>query len=863
MGKKHHNLLKPRLQGFITARSNTLAERERTSPLSKTARRGIIHPPHTKHQYKTPLAARVDPIDRSFMPRPASVLWTHFRRDGAAKRAVCKYCAHNMCGLVSRMRSHLARKCPDCPAHVKEEMFEADMSRKMALAMAGTGAGASASGGAGPSSSSSASAASPHNVLSSLSSAPSAASGASAAQHGNRSGNANVLMLSASTGPPAKKQRRARLSPASITTAASMTTAASLADDKGDDIDSYVAKAILGAALPVGVVEAPAFARMLKRLAPPGYEPPSAFTLATSALDLEYTEAQLKLRAEVLDAQAVCLGVESWAATLQRPILSCVVNNTPTPGVFALESTGEVPHTPEVLVEKIESVMTQIGTGRVAVVVTDTTTSDSMKQAALALQAKYPAITFLPSCAHAMHAMVAELLALAPVAATLAVCHELARFLARHHVARAALARIAEQMQGLEPSSSSSVASSVASVLLSPLGALDGDLSMSAAAAAAAAAASSSSSMSPSSYYYSAPYTPASAYAPPSTASSTASASFSSASTNPVVALERLLSVHHHRHSLDILLAENHALSGLSALAKEKLLRLSFWEDVATLAALLEPFLELLRTFDADYPLLSTFYHRFTLLWSHVDKFTTSSGGPGSSGSGSGGAGNSGAASNGAGGGNAANGSAAGGNASNSTSANGAQVGDQLTGSASSATGALASRCQRVMSDYWQAIQHPAMYTAYMLDPRFPASSLSAEATSEVLAYLKRAADANSYANVVSELTRFTGRAGLFADDAVWESAQKCGPLNWWKGFIGGACPNLQAVALRTLCFPASSGLSRARRDMFDRIQTANARYMNDEQAAKAALVYLNTALAATASAVGEDDGGVSNETIV
>jgi hypothetical protein len=789
------------------------------------------------------------------MPRPASALWTHFRREAATKRAVCKYCAHNMCGLVSRMRAHLARKCPDCPAHVKEEMFEADMSRKMAIAMAGAAADASSAGPAASvaGSGAAAAAASPHSVLSSLSAAPPAGPSAVSASHGprsngNGSGHGNGLLLAPGAGPPAKKQRRARLSPAPA-------AAASLADDKGDDIDSYVAKAVLGAALPVAVVENPAFARMLKRIAPPGYEPPSAFTLATSALDLEYTEAQLKLRAEVLDAQAVCLGVESWAATLQRPILSCVVHNTPTPGVFALESTGEVPHTPEVLVEKIESVMTQIGTGRVAVVVTDTTTSDSMKQAALALQAKYPSITFLPSCAHAMHAMVAELLALAPVAATLSVCHELARFLAVHHVARAALARIAEQMQGLEPSSSSSVASSVASVLLSPLGAFDADASM--GAAAAAAAAFSSSSVSPSSYYYSTPYTPASAYSPPATTSSSAS----SASSNPVVALERLLSVHHHRHSLDILLAENHALSGLSALAKEKLLRLSFWEDVSTLAALLEPFLELLRTFDADYPLLSTFYHRFTLLWSHVDKFTTNNGGPGSSGHGGSGAGNSGATSNGAGGVNA--GSAAGSSASNSTSGNGAQAADQLTGSASSATGALASRCQRIMSDYWQAIQHPAMYTAYMLDPRFPASSLSSEATSEVLAYLKRAADPNSFANVVSELTRFTGRAGLFADDAVWESAQKCGPLNWWKGFIGGACPNLQAVALRTLCFPASSGLSRTRRDMFDRIQAANARYMNDEQAAKAALVYFNTALAATASAVSEDDSGVSNETIV
>lgn len=70
----------------------------------------------------------------SIMPRPSSALWSHFQKD--AKRAVCKYCEHNMCGLVQRMRLHLARKCPNCPAHVKHEMFEADLNRKMDLAPA-------------------------------------------------------------------------------------------------------------------------------------------------------------------------------------------------------------------------------------------------------------------------------------------------------------------------------------------------------------------------------------------------------------------------------------------------------------------------------------------------------------------------------------------------------------------------------------------------------------------------------------------------------------------------------------------------------------------------------------------------------
>uniref|UniRef100_A0AAV1T364 Transposase n=1 Tax=Peronospora matthiolae TaxID=2874970 RepID=A0AAV1T364_9STRA len=97
---------------------------------------------------------------------------------------------------------------------------------------------------------------------------------------------------------------------------------------------------------------------------------------------------------------------------------------------------------------------------------------------------------------------------------------------------------------------------------------------------------------------------------------------------------------------------------------------------------------------------------------------------------------------------------------------------------------------------------------------------------------------------IVDELTRFTARVGLFADDAVWESAQQCNPLHWWRGFISGSCLNLQAVALRTLGCPMTSGLSGKRRKTFEKILTMNAKYMTEEQAIKAAVVYVNANLA-------------------
>ncbi|KAL4170298.1 hypothetical protein KRP22_011200 [Phytophthora ramorum] len=611
------------------------------------------------------------------MPRPPSPLWEHFRKDMANKRATCKYCDLNMCGLITRMRMHLARKCSSCPAPIKAEMF-AEISRKL-----------------------------------DRSTSPRSKKPRTKIEPVQSPAQAHVHEL-----PPTQTETTGQVIQTVSPSSPPPSTSVAVLDDKSD-LDGYVARAVFGAGLPVATVENPSFAKLLKRMNP-SYDPPSACVLATSVLDLEYSEVQIKLRAEVLDATAVSVGVETWGAASQKRLLMSCVISTPSPAVFGFESPGDIPHTPEVLVDRIENIMTQIGTGRVSVIVMDTT--ESMKQASLTLQNKYPGITFLPSCAHTMTAMMTEMLAQPVIATTLDTCKQLARFFAQDHVARNAIARVSEQMQSMEGSV--------------PMSDLD--------------------------------------------------------DTSPSGLLDTLFAIERNRHSLDILVAENGTLDNLSTHVKDRIIGQAFWEEVSMFTGFFEPFLEVLKMFESDYPLLSTFYHRFTLLWGHLEKY-----------------------------------------------------------------GSLASKFQHIMSGCWQSIQHPAMYTAYLLDPRFPPSSLSGEATSEALAYIKRTSNAEVYGSIVDEMTRFTARTGLFADDAIWESAQKCSPLHWWKGFIGSSCPNLQPVALRTLGFPASSGLSKSKRDMFEKIQAMNAKHMNEEQASKAAVVYLNSNLSS------DVEHGVANETLV
>lgn len=579
------------------------------------------------------------------MPRPQSEVWQHFSRDD--KRAVCSYCSHNMCSLVGRMRVHLTRKCPSCPAHVRDEMAEPATPPKVDTVVMGMARAA------------------PTSLL--------------------------PLPL------PVKKPRVEKTETQSQLV---QTHQVATVMDEKTDLDGYVARAILGLALPASAVENAAFIKLVKRMSP-NYDPPSAYILATSLLDLVYTETQIKLRAEVLDTAMVCLGVESW----QNRFVCCIAN-TPSSNVFSLESAGGVQLTPDVLVDKIEGALTQIGSAKVSVIVSDT--GNSMTQAVLVLEGRYPNITFLPSCVHVLNDMLTEMLRQPPIAHTLNTCTELARFFAFNRRVQTAIVRVSEHLQSGETST--------------PLGDPDDE--------------------------------------------------------SPSALLDCLFAVERNRPALDILLAENDTLDTLGAGIKERIAGLAFWDVVSAYTAIFEPFLEVLKAFETDFPLISTFYHRFTLLYSHLEKY-----------------------------------------------------------------GSLASRFQQIMSDHWQGMQHPAMYTAYMLDPRFPSSSLPPEATTEVLGYLKSCVEPSQHANLVSELTRFTGRTGLFADDAIWESAQKCSPIQWWKGFIGSSCPNLQKAALRTLSFPASCGLPKSKRDMFDKIVGINTKYMNEEQARKAAVVYLNTSV--------------------
>lgn len=586
------------------------------------------------------------------MPRPASILWSHFRKDATNKRAICKYCEHNMCGLVTRMRTHLVKKCANCPLHIKQEMYDTDFHRKMDL-----------------------------NIVASTSSPAHTSLHTNSKHHTNTHHHLQSHKCEPST-------RRSRIQSASI--------------EEKHDLDSFLAKGILGAALPIDIVENPAFIKMMKSFHPM-YDLPSAFTLATTGVDLEYTEVQLKLRAEVLDASSVCLGIESWSNVVYRSIISCMIY-TPTPGMFAFENTGELPHTPQVLIDKIEAILTQIGSGKVSVIVMDG--QENMKQCAIVLEEKYPEITFLPSCAHALQKMVQEILQLSPFAKVFETCKEVTERFSKDPVARAAFLRVQEHLQALDTSS--------------PLSKPDESC--------------------------------------------------------PLSILEFLVAVERSRHSFDIFFAETGTGDQIEAQVKEVFVGLEFWEELSSVTGLMDPFLQLLRTLESDYPLLSTFYHHFTLLWDHLEKY-----------------------------------------------------------------GSLAASVQLIVSKFWQSIRHPAMYTAYLLDPRFPPSNLSSDVRSEVLTYLKRLSDTSSFANLFSELTRFTGRVGMFADEAIWDSARKFSPIQWWKGFIGSSCPNLQAVALRTLCFPATSGLSKSKRDAFEKIHVTNTRFMNEDQANKAALVYLNT----------------------
>ncbi|KAG2779147.1 hypothetical protein Pcac1_g10490 [Phytophthora cactorum] len=190
------------------------------------------------------------------MPRPPSPLWEHFSKVTPNKRATCNYCGLNMCGLIIRMRMHLARKCASCPEPVKAEMC-AEIGRKH---LASTDASAQPSKKA--------------RTTKDNTQLPDEAQ----AQVQAPAGHASVQTV---TPAPVHEELP--------TVPTASTTAVAVLDDKSD-LDGYVARAIFGAGLPVTTVEHSAFVKMLKRMNA-AYDPPSAFVLATSVLDLEYSES--------------------------------------------------------------------------------------------------------------------------------------------------------------------------------------------------------------------------------------------------------------------------------------------------------------------------------------------------------------------------------------------------------------------------------------------------------------------------------------------------------------------------------------------------------------------------------------------
>ncbi|RHY34714.1 hypothetical protein DYB32_000714 [Aphanomyces invadans] len=261
----------------------------------------------------------------------------------------------------------------------------------------------------------------------------------------------------------------------------------------------------------------------------------------------------------------------------------------------------------------------------------------------------------------------------------------------------------------------------------------------------------------------------------------------------PSTILACVWAMERYRHVFDVLLAEDFgALDSLELAVRDHLSNLAWWTSVVQFKIMFAPFVDILDTLEGS---------TFTSLATFYHKFTL--------------------------------------------------LRSHLQ------TFSVATDVTRIVSKHWATMRHPAMYTAFLLDPRYTPSTLGSDEMNDALTFLKHVSSPAGFANLITELTRYTGRCdGVFADDAVWESAKHCSPLQWWKGFLGSSCPHLQTVALRVLCFPASAAISRTHRAKVDAMHVANDKALNDDQAVKAAYVFLNLNM----SNAMEQHGAASNK---
>lgn len=279
------------------------------------------------------------------MPRHQSPVWEFFNKSEERKNgkqhfvATCKFCIplFSIDGQPQRMIKHILEQCKSVPEHAKEKLASSINTNSTPLTPSQP---------------------LPQNIQ-------------------------KIAFLKSNTNSqPNKKQKiQSKID----------NYADKCSNEEQEEIDCYLARAIFGGGLPLFLVEDEYFIAFCKKLRP-AYELPKRNKLSNELLNKTYKNVTENITQHVKEANLVCITSDGWTNLRCEPIINFMVT-TPKPVFWKAIETKEKRHTGTFIAQQFDTVINEIGTNKVAAILTDN--ASNMKAAHNILKEKYPNIFFL------------------------------------------------------------------------------------------------------------------------------------------------------------------------------------------------------------------------------------------------------------------------------------------------------------------------------------------------------------------------------------------------------------------------------------------------------------------------------------
>lgn len=172
-------------------------------------------------------------------------------------------------------------------------------------------------------------------------------------------------------------------------------------------MEGLLGRAFFSAGLSMNCIENPDMQAFLKR-SMPWFKIPSRYLLSNTILDREYKKLSYLVEKTLNNSpEFVCITSDGWSNINKLSIINYMIT-TPNPFFYKATSMNEERHTAENIANGIDNIIDEIGTSKVAAVITDN--APNMKAAWKILQRKYPQKIFLGCWAHAIHLWIKDIL---------------------------------------------------------------------------------------------------------------------------------------------------------------------------------------------------------------------------------------------------------------------------------------------------------------------------------------------------------------------------------------------------------------------------------------------------------------------